>query len=870
MGWVLTSYIIALIFTAAFVGVIAFAAWRQRSMPGGISLVLLLVAIVEWVFGTAIELAAVTIPAKIFWAKVEYFGTVSAPLLYFIFALTYSRGEKQPSLNKIAPLWLIPAITLVLVWTNDYHFLIWNSFTPSPAGHHLIIYGHGPWFWIFVTYSYVLMLVAALILIRTALRLPSSYRRQTIAILFSSITPWLGNLVYISGLSPFPGLDLTPLAFAVTGLILFLGVGRFRLFELMPVAREALIENMGDGVMVLDGQHHVVDVNPAASKLLGIPINKMIGQSAETVFARWPELISRFLDVSEAETEVEVQGERHQKTSSSGYCSIDLRIKPLLNRSGKLSGRLLVFRDVTARKNIEQALRVQEETTRQFSGQLSALHEVGIELSLTKSVSDLCQKAVELGRHRLGFDRIGIWLLDPQDATYMVGTFSIDEQGRLRDERSQRLPITDDMIWNDIFTGKASLHSYGDIFNDKYGMVGHGERAAAALWDGKDIIGQASIDNLLSGRPISEHQQELLMLYARLVGHLVTLKQAEQSEREQRILSESLSETAALLTETLDLNEVFERILANVGRVVPHDSANLMMIEGEHVRITHSRGYGEHGLQAYVDSFTFKWKDMPNLRQMVETHRPCLIPDAHSYAGWIQLTGSAWIRSFAGAPISIKDEVVGFLNLDSATPAFFTPLHAERLQTFADQAAIAIQNARLYAEVQRLAIVDELTKVYNYRGLLLLGPREVERAQRFKRSLSALFFDIDNFRDFNNRYSHAVGNLVLQAVADCTHSHMRSVDLVVRYGGEEFVVLLPETGISVAALIAERLRRAVEARRVQTDSGELGVTISVGVAELTPDMEDLPALINAADRAEHTAKDCGRNQVICYGNIQRI
>jgi diguanylate cyclase (GGDEF)-like protein len=184
------------------------------------------------------------------------------------------------------------------------------------------------------------------------------------------------------------------------------------------------------------------------------------------------------------------------------------------------------------------------------------------------------------------------------------------------------------------------------------------------------------------------------------------------------------------------------------------------------------------------------------------------------------------------------------------------------MEMIAIQAAIAIENARLYSEVQRLSIVDELTGVYNYRGLQELGSREVERARRFNRPLSAFFFDIDDFREFNNRYSHGTGNLVLRAVAQRSRTIVRAVDLLARYGGEEFVILLPEVNLAAATQIAERLRLDIARHRVETARGGLGVTVSIGVSELGDGIATLAALLERANQAEHSAKEAGKNRVM--------
>ncbi len=177
-------------------------------------------------------------------------------------------------------------------------------------------------------------------------------------------------------------------------------------------------------------------------------------------------------------------------------------------------------------------------------------------------------------------------------------------------------------------------------------------------------------------------------------------KRAEAAEREQRALAEALRDTAAALASTLDFDDVLDRILDNVGRVVPHDAASIMLVEGGVARIVRRRGYSERGLEAQVLALQLPVAELPNLRYMAETGRPFAIPDTAAYPGWMDMPETHWIRSYAGAPIRVKGETIGFINLNSATPYFFSQAHAERLQAFADQAGAALENARLYTSLQ--------------------------------------------------------------------------------------------------------------------------------------------------------------------------
>jgi PAS domain S-box-containing protein len=192
-------------------------------------------------------------------------------------------------------------------------------------------------------------------------------------------------------------------------------------------------------------------------------------------------------------------------------------------------------------------------------------------------------------------------------------------------------------------------------------------------------------------------------------------RQVEIAEREQRALAEALRDSAAALNSTLDLDDVLDRILDNVGRVVPHDTSNIMLIENDEAYIVRSRGYLDRTDTATVKQLRFSIAETLNLRRMIETGEPIIIPDVMMYEGWVKNPDEAsWHRSYVGAPIKVDGEVIGFVNLDSETPGFFRPEHAERLQAFADQAAIAVKNARVYGISQmrnvRLEQLNAITR----------------------------------------------------------------------------------------------------------------------------------------------------------------
>ncbi len=184
-------------------------------------------------------------------------------------------------------------------------------------------------------------------------------------------------------------------------------------------------------------------------------------------------------------------------------------------------------------------------------------------------------------------------------------------------------------------------------------------------------------------------------------------KMVQAAEHRQRVLAEALRNIATALTSTLDLDEVLKRILTNIGRVVPHDTAYIMLIENGEARVVRAQGFRERGLEEWLASRRYRVDQTPELLQMATSGQPVITPtfDSEWYAD--KPEAMRRLRSYTGAPIRLKGNTIGFLHLHSETPNFFTVVHAERLQAFADQAAIALQNAQLHEKAQALAVLEE-------------------------------------------------------------------------------------------------------------------------------------------------------------------
>jgi len=343
-------YSILLFTTAAVTIVLAYTAWRRRQVPGAWPFILLMLSVAQWSVAYAFELGSSALTAKILWAQIKYLGVVTVPMAWLLYALQYiGRGDwLRP--GHLALLAVEPLVTLLFVWTNDLHGLIWSNFQlETTAGFSVKVATRGIWFWVHVLYSYLLLLLGTIFLIRALLRYPHLYRVQTAALLISFSFPWVGNALYIYNLSPIPNLDLAPFAFTLTGLILTWNVFGFRLLDIVPVAREAVIESMRDPVIVLDAQNRIVDFNFAAQHITGHKAYEAIGQPASKILPKLSGWMDHYLPETETHDEIVLPDTEKQH-------HFDLQVSPLFGKNHRLTGHLLILHEITGQKRAEEVL----------------------------------------------------------------------------------------------------------------------------------------------------------------------------------------------------------------------------------------------------------------------------------------------------------------------------------------------------------------------------------------------------------------------------------------------------------------------------------------------------------------------------------
>ncbi|MBN1535723.1 MAG: diguanylate cyclase [Anaerolineales bacterium] len=681
--WHFGPYSFALI-TSGIISFILFVILlRTRKEPLARLLAIGLLAEAEWSFFVGLSSANAVLSQKLILTKISYWGVYSCVPLFLLFVIHYVGKSKWITPRKLVLIWIAPAIMIILAGTNEYHRLIWTDFIPSALeGENVYIFIRGPAYWLGVVNNYAMLLAITILLYRNMAKSTHKiYRRQSLLMLFSAVPPWLANIIYVIEWEPIRGIDLTPVAFSFTGLLLFISLYNYRLLDLTPLVRDTLFEGIKDAILVLDQYNRLVDVNASAEKLLKYDRNHLIGRPANECLASIPTLIEKLKYGQDFHIEITLSDIERRE--------LDINGSLIFSPNGEELGRLITIQDVTS------------------------------------------------------------------------------------------------------------------------------------------------------------------------------LKRAEYMEREGRILAEALRDVALAVTSTLDISEVLDRLLENVYCVLPCTMTNIVLVDDDGVgRVAHYRGYTDPGVIEWLKNISFDIDEVYSYHYMDETGQPLIVPDTHAVDYWKIKDDK--LRSYLGAPILVKGKAVGFLNLDHEQVGYYNTEHAERLQAFANMAAIALENARLFVKVNELATHDGLTGINNRRHFFILAAVEVQRAMRYEKPLSLLLIDIDHFKLVNDTYGHQVGDVTLQKVSGFLQTMVRDIDIPGRYGGDEFCVLMPETNIPDALIAAERLLTLIRDLDVITNQGTKHITASIGVATLSKNVSSFDELLHQADQALYSAKQKGRNQIVVY------
>ncbi len=351
--WQFVPFTPVLLLAALVMGAIAVHAWRNRDAAGAEAFAFLMAATTLWAVAYALQLAGANEPTKLFWANVVHLGVAVVPVAWLVFTLQFTGRDHWVTRRTVTGLAIVPAAYVVLVWTNQYHFLVREPLGLEPvADASWLIYRQtfGPAFEAFSAYGYALMMAGVLVLVHLLYWSPRVYRRQVGLLVFGAILPMAVNTIHHAGFTPIQNFDLTPFAFTVTGVAFFVAIYSYQLLDLTPIAREFVVGNLREGVLVVDREGRVVDLNAAAARLLGCAPDEAIGRPFESLLSVPFDLLEHTaVDESLDES---LEDELVLETDS-GRQFLHFSVSPVYDVRNEPLGRSIVVRDVTETRELE-------------------------------------------------------------------------------------------------------------------------------------------------------------------------------------------------------------------------------------------------------------------------------------------------------------------------------------------------------------------------------------------------------------------------------------------------------------------------------------------------------------------------------------
>ncbi len=351
MNYEIGSYIITLLplilVATGILGLLISAYLLQfRKSPGIFFLSLMQIFTAIWAICCGFEYAATILSVKLLWAKLSYLGIAFTPVCFLFFALSFSSKENLITKQIKTILIAIPVFFILMVFTNDYHHLHWQSAAINPQNN-TTLYEHGISFWMFFIFTYTLLLISVVNIMQLLLRFPEYFQSQIVILILACFLPVSGNVMYLFDINPVSGFDWTPICFLLSGIMLAYINLKYGIFNLVPFARNKIIDLMPDGVMVLDRLGRIADVNPSFLKLTNKSIKEVLGKRVENAIPKMKNFIDQINEnnqIEQMEISTEINEQKH---------SIDIRITPLYDKRLLYSGRLVVLRDITERTQNE-------------------------------------------------------------------------------------------------------------------------------------------------------------------------------------------------------------------------------------------------------------------------------------------------------------------------------------------------------------------------------------------------------------------------------------------------------------------------------------------------------------------------------------
>lgn len=513
---------------------------------------------------------------------------------------------------------------------------------------------------------------------------------------------------------------------------------------------------------------------------------------------------------------------------------------------------------------------------------------LGKELSATSNAETAAEIILNAAHELIGWEACYLILYDPDQGGKPRPLLAIDTINNERVVEHNVAPEkpSENMLRAIRENGYLSLYEKAFEIPPSLSFGDRSHRTLSQIFvpvqSGERTIGVLSIQSY-QANAYNENSLEILKSISTHCAGALERIWAQEAMAQMAERLKVLYQATHAISASLDMEQLCDSIHATVGKVMPCDDfvmdgydeqtneiIPIYAVEYPYRRVITKKYFADHGLAGRI----------------VHTQSPILlnsVKDMDDSGIDFEVYGSAPIddptKSILAVPMLLHGKVVGMISAQSYKENAYTREDQYLLELLAVHAAIAVENARLFANAQHLADTDPLTGILNRRKFFELAELEFSRSKRYNKPLSVIMLDVDEFKSFNDRYGHKVGDLVLKLVSTQCKSSLREVDIFGRLGGEEFAAALPDTDLTQAGLAADRLRKVVEEadlseaeNLVDLTTGDasrkeaLKVTVSIGVAACDESCNNIDVMMDHADRAMYSVKYTGRNRINIWDN----
>ncbi len=697
-SWQFPPYIWPVAGAGILVLALALVAWRRRPAPGALPLTLLMLAAADWSGFYALEMASRDRSFALFCAQMEYLGIVTIPGAWLALVLQYTGRENWLRSYRWLLLTVEPALTWLVALTNNHHGLLWSRFEMVAQGPYaLVSVTHGAWWWGHFVYSYSLLILGTVLLLKEFPHSLPLYRRQILALLSGALLPWLANALYILDLNPFQPVDLTPIAFILAGPAMLWAISRSRLLDIVPIARHTVVDGMADGVIVLDVQSRIVDLNPAAEGIFRRPARELIGRPIQQVVTRRVDLLEQFGHVFQAQAEISVGEGPEQRI-------YNLRISPLYDRHGRISGRVAVLRETTALKRAEETLRRRDAILVAVAAAADRLlRELDWQREMPAVLADLGRAAdvsrVYVFENHLGTD--GELLTSQRyewaapDATPQIDNpdlqnFSYIQAGfgRWLERMSRGEPVYGRV--RDLLESERDILAAQDILSI----------AAVPIFVGQDWWGFIGFDECRTEREWTEREISVLLTAANLIGAAIQRSRSHRSLEEQTRYLATLNEIIRIAIGTTDFQNMLQALTDRLEELFRADGCYVTLWDEERgvpIPVAASRPMRETYLTLQVQpGETTATASALRLGRVLAIedvfNTPYLSP---------RIAAQFSTRSLLALPLMVGQQKLGAALISYEKPHRFTSEEIARAEFAAAQIALAIAKSQALMLAQK-------------------------------------------------------------------------------------------------------------------------------------------------------------------------